>query len=82
MKILPCSTCRQPALATSDGVLQSAGRMFDSQIRYLCRRCGRVSSLTSIEFARLPDMTAAEIAADTCDLPADAHPDNAKLTTH
>lgn len=76
MKILPCKTCRKPALATKDGVFQSAGTLHDPNIRYLCRRCGRTSTLTSMEFAQLPEMTAAEIAADSCDLPADAHPDN------
>lgn len=71
-KYLPCSTCRQPALATKDGILHTAGRLSSPQIDYLCRRCGRTSKLSTREFAALPDMTAAEIEHASCDLPFSA----------
>lgn len=71
MRLLPCKgRCRpQPALATKTGILQSAGSMLDPTITYLCRRCGRLTTITSGEFARLPEMTADEIAAASSDLP-------------
>lgn len=69
MKLLPCSTCNQPALATRSGILQSAGTLSMPEIRYLCRRCGLTSTITSAEFARLPLMTPEEMAAETHDLP-------------
>lgn len=68
-RLLPCKNCRQPALATRSGILVSAGQMLDRVTSYLCRRCGRLSSITSMEFALLPEMTDDQIAADDCDLP-------------
>lgn len=76
MKYLPCTHCKQPALASRDGVLHTAGRVSSPVIDYLCRRCGRVSSITSRQFSSLPDMTPEEIADSSCDLPYD--PDDAE----
>jgi len=72
MKYLPCVHCRKTALATKAGLLQSAGRMIDHSMRYLCVRCGRTTVLSSAEFVRLPDMTADEIRAASCDIDASA----------
>lgn len=68
-KYLPCPTCSAPALATKAGVFHTAGHLSSPVITYLCKRCGRRSTLTSSAFSRLPEMTAAEIAAASCDLP-------------
>lgn len=63
-KILPCKDCRQPALATKDGVLQTAGQLFDRVTKYACRRCGRLQSITSMEFAVLPEISVEELRAN------------------
>lgn len=70
MKILPCKTnsCRgQPAMATKT-IFQSAGQMLDPTMKYLCARCGRIQTITSMEFARLPEMTKDQVNAASCDL--------------
>ena len=68
-KYLPCRTCVAPALATKSGILHTAGHLSSPSISYVCKRCGRPSTLTSAAFSRLPEMTDAEIAAVSCDLP-------------
>ena len=68
-KYLPCPTCHSPALATKAGVLHTAGCLSSPAVSYVCKRCGRSTTLLASEFERLPEMTAAEIAAVTCDLP-------------
>ena len=68
MKYLPCSTCRQPALATAAGILHTAGRLSSPKITYVCKRCSRVTSLTAAAFEILPEMTRDEILHITCDL--------------
>ena len=68
-KYLPCRTCSTPALATRSGVLHSAGHLSSPSISYVCKRCGHRTVLSVSEFARLPEMTDAEIAAASCDLP-------------
>jgi hypothetical protein len=70
MRLLPCKNCGdgQAALATKSGILQSAGQMLDPTMTYLCRRCGRTTTISSFEFAQLPLMTPEQIAADTCDI--------------
>lgn len=70
MRYLPCSTCHLPALATRAGVLHTAARISGSSVKYLCRRCGRVTILSAAEFVRLPMMTAAEIKHASCDISA------------
>lgn len=75
MKYLPCSVCRTTALATKEngheGILHTAGRLSSPAITYLCKRCGRPTTLTAAEFELLPEMTRVEIARDV-DLPLDA----------
>lgn len=68
-KYLPCRTCGSPALATKSGILHTAGRLSSSSISYICKRCGKRSTITSVAFSRLPEMTDDEIAAASCDLP-------------
>ena len=72
MKYLPCRTCRQPALATKAGLLHSAGGLSSPSISYVCKRCGRLTTLLASEFSALPPMTPDEIAAASCDLPYSA----------
>lgn len=72
LRYLPCAFCRQPALATKDGVLHTAARLSDPVINVPCRRCGRVSKLTHAEFVRLPELTPEEVADRSCDLPGEA----------
>lgn len=69
MKLLPCPTCHEPALASrATGVLLSVGRMSGPQLKYKCKRCGHPHTISSAEFLRLPEMAAEEIDADTCDV--------------
>lgn len=74
MKLLPCDTCRQTALATRAGLLHCAGTLHDPIVKYRCARCGRVTTLTSMQFALLPRMTDEEIDAETCDVSRDIDP--------
>jgi hypothetical protein len=69
VKKLPCKTCGDVALIRRDPELyQTAGSIHGPTLRYLCVRCGHLQTLTSPEFARLPRMLEAEIAAATCDI--------------
>lgn len=70
MRYLPCSTCHAPALATKAGLLHCAARIAGGSVKYLCRRCGRVTVLSAAEFVRLPMMTADEIKHASCDISA------------
>jgi hypothetical protein len=80
MRYFPCRTCGKPALATKGGLLHCAGRLSSPSLTYICKRCGRPSTLTAAEFNLLPLMTPEEIAAASCDLtlptpePALRHP--------
>lgn len=80
MKLLPCDTCHEPALASrgNPGILWSAGSLHDSAFRYVCRRCGMPNTVTSQRFAQLPEMTDAEIQHESCDVawPPPEHPDH------
>ena len=69
MKYLPCPTCHSPALATKTGILHTASQLSSPTISYICKRCGHPATLSAPEFEHLPEMTAGEIAASTCDLP-------------
>ena len=69
LRILPCKTCRKPALATRDPeVFVIAGRIHGHSMTYLCRRCGRSTRLTAPEFAQLPVMREREVIAQSCDI--------------
>ena len=72
MRYLPCRVCGQPALASRDGILHCAGSLSSPSYSYLCRRCGRLQTITASVFNQLPLMTAEEIAAESCDLPVSA----------
>jgi hypothetical protein len=71
-KYLPCPTCHSHALATKSGLLHSAGQLSAPTISYICKRCGRPTTLSAPEFELLPEMSSAEITAATCDLPYSA----------
>lgn len=63
-KVLPCEICREPALMTKDGVLQTAGQLLDRVTKYMCRRCGHLQSITSLEFALLPEISVEDLRAN------------------
>jgi hypothetical protein len=66
VKILPCTAlCNgQPALASrKPDTFHTVGTLSSPVYRYACRRCGRISTITSQEFSRLPRMSVDELLA-------------------
>jgi ribosomal protein L37E len=70
MRLLPCRTCGSTALSSkSPDVPHLMGSISGPLVHYKCARCGRLQSITSMEFNRLPSASTSDLNAAGLALP-------------